>query len=269
MKFDRVRVIELKIPLMPPECPPDTAATGPAPLAGQVVLVTGGAVRVGRAICRELGRAGARVVVHHHRSAGEAAALAAELGGGALTARADLRSADATAAMFRAVTAQTGRIDALINNAATFARTPLRTPDDASWETAWAAQLETNLTAPARCTRHAVAAGARAIVNLVDIAAWQPWREFAAYAAAKAGLLQLTRVLSRELAPEVRVNAVAPGIALFPADYDASSRERMRKRVPLGREGTPEDVARAVRFLLTEPYLTGTCLPVDGGAGLR
>ena len=254
---------------MNPARPPDAAATGPAALDGQVVLVTGGAVRVGRAICRELGRAGARVVVHHNRSADAATALAAELGGGALTVRADLRSADATAAMFRAITAQTGRIDALVNNAATFARTPLRTPSDDEWETAWAAQIATNLTAPARCTRHAVAAGARAVVNLIDIAAWQPWREFAAYSAAKAGLLQLTRVLARELAPDVRVNAVAPGIALFPADYDAPSRARMRQRVPLGREGTPEDVARAVRFLLTEPYLTGTCLPVDGGAGLR
>src|SRR5262249_42596763 len=106
-------------------------------------------------------------------------------------------------------------------------------------------------------------------VNLVDVAAWQPWKGYAAYSAAKAGLLHLTRVLARELAPEVRVNAVAPGVAIFPEEYGEAERAAVLAKVPLGRAGSPEDIARAVRFLLCEPYVTGVCLPVDGGASLR
>jgi pteridine reductase len=234
-------------------------------LSGRVAVVTGGGKRVGRAICEELARAGARVAVHYHRSPSDAQALARRLGGGALAVGADLRKTGDCVAMFQTIEARAGRIDLLVNNAAIFGRTPFHSLTDEAWDE----QLAVNLTAPMRCMRLAVAAGATAIVNLVDIAAWQPWSEYAAYSVAKAGLLHLTRVLSRELAPTVRVNAVAPGTVLFPEDYDASARARVLARVPLGREGQPEDVARAVRFLLAEPYLTGVCLPVDGGQGLR
>lgn len=230
-----------------------------------MAVVTGGGKRVGRAICEELARAGARVAVHYHRSPSDAQALARRLGGGALAVGADLRKTGDCVAMFQTIEARAGRIDLLVNNAAIFGRTPFHSLTDEAWDE----QLAVNLTAPMRCMRLAVAAGATAIVNLVDIAAWQPWSEYAAYSVAKAGLLHLTRVLSRELAPTVRVNAVAPGTVLFPEDYDASARARVLARVPLGREGQPEDVARAVRFLLAEPYLTGVCLPVDGGQGLR
>ncbi|MFO0578530.1 MAG: SDR family oxidoreductase [Polyangia bacterium] len=250
-----------------PAAPPTDAdaATGPGPLslAGQVVLVTGGGRRVGRAICEELAAAGARIVVHYHRSAVEAEALAARLGGEALGA--DLRSAAATEALFAAIATAHGRLDALVNSAAIFGRTPFATLTDAEWDE----HLATNLTAPMRCTRSAVRLGARAIVNLVDIAAWQPWIGYGAYSVAKAGLLQLTRVLARELAPTVRVNAVAPGVVAFAEDLDEATRQRVLGRVPLGRSGEPADVARAVRFLLTEPFLSGVCLPVDGAQGLR
>lgn len=243
----------------------DASRSGPIALAGQVVLVTGGARRVGRAICLTLAEAGARVVVHHHRSESEARELAERLGGGALTVGADLRSAESTRAMFAQIREATGRLDGLVNNAAVFGRTPLRTLTDEEWDE----QLLVNLTAPQRCIRHAVALGVRAVVNLVDIAAWQPWAEFSAYAVAKAGLLHLTKVLARELAPAVRVCAVAPGVALFADDAKQHERERVVARIPLGSAGTKEDVARAVRYLLTEPYLTGICIPVDGGQGLR
>jgi pteridine reductase len=132
----------------------------------------------------------------------------------------------------------------------------------------WDDQLAVNLTAPQRCIRLAIERGATAIVNVVDIAAWQPWREFSAYCVSKAGLLHLTLVLARELAPAVRVNAVAPGTVLFGEDLDEAARARVLARIPMGRAGQPADVARAVRFLLTEPYLTGVCLPVDGGQGV-
>jgi pteridine reductase len=120
-----------------------------------------------------------------------------------------------------------------------------------------------------RLMRAAVPAGATAIVNLVDIAAWQPWPNYLAYSTAKAGLLQLTRCLALELAPRVRVNAVAPGTVAFPEDWDETRRARQIARIPLGRSGELSDAARAVRFLLEQDYLTGVCLPVDGGSGLR
>lgn len=238
---------------------------GGTELAGRLILVTGGGQRVGRTICEELGRAGARLAVHYHRSQSDAETLALRLGRGSLALRADLRDTGETVAMFQRLEAMAGRLDMLVNNAAIFSRTPFHSLTDAAWDE----QLAVNLTAPQRCIRLAVAAGATAVVNLVDIAAWQPWSEYSAYAVAKAGLLHLTRILARELAPTVRVNAVAPGTVLFPDNYDATAKARVLARVPLGRQGQPGDVARAVRFLLSESYLTGVCLPVDGGQGLR
>lgn len=233
-----------------------------APLRGSIALVTGGARRVGRAICEELARAGCRPIVHFHRSQEGAEELAARLDGIALGA--DLSSARETQALFNEISARCGRVDVLVNSAAIFKRTPFAAMTDADWDE----HLATNLTAPMRCTRLAVGLGARAIVNMVDIAAWQPWREYSAYAVSKAGLLQLTRVLARELAP-VRVNAVAPGVVAFPDEMDGAERQRLLSRIPLGRTGEPADVARAVRFLVTEPFLSGVCLPVDGAQGLR
>jgi pteridine reductase len=237
-----------------------------ARLDGQLALVTGAARRLGRAIARELSSAGAQVAIHCRRSVAEAEELAAALPG-SFVLQADLRDADQTAALLRAAQArsQSGRVDLLVNNAACFQRTPFAALDDG----VWAEVLDLNLTAPQRCLRLALPLGLRAAVNVIDVAAWQPWSEYAAYGVSKAGLLHLTRVLARELAPAVRVNAVAPGSVIFPEDYDEAARARALLRVPLGRAGSPEDVARAVRFLLAEPYLTGVCLPVDGGQGLR
>lgn len=244
-----------------PELGPKEAPSE-APLRGSIALITGGARRVGRAICEELARVGCRPIVHFHRSQEGAEELAARLDGIALGA--DLSSARETQALFREISTRCGRVDLLVNSAAIFKRTPFAAMTDADWDE----HLATNLTAPMRCTRLAVGLGARAIVNLVDIAAWQPWREYSAYAVSKAGLLQLTRVLARELAP-VRVNAVAPGVVAFPDEMDDAERQRVLARIPLGRTGEPADVARAVRFLLTEPFLSGVCLPVDGAQGLR
>jgi pteridine reductase len=125
------------------------------------------------------------------------------------------------------------------------------------------------LTAPLRLIREALPRGLRAVVNIVDVAAYQPWPNYPAYSTSKAGLLHLTRCLALELAPRVRVNAVAPGTVAFPDWFDEARRSRQVERIPLGREGTLTDAARAVRFLIEEDYLTGVCLPVDGGAGLR
>jgi len=234
-------------------------------LAGKTALVTGGARRVGRAIVTELARAGARVVIHHHGSAADADALAAAVGGGAAVVQADLRDRAAAARLVHDAAVAVGRVDLLVNNAAGYARTPLDAMDD----DAWAAMFALNLDAPMRLMREAARAGASAIVNIVDVAAWQPWAHWSAYATSKAALLHLSRCLALELAPRTRVNCVAPGTVIFPADWDDARRARQLDKIPLGRVGSSEDVARAVRFLCEEEFLTGACIPVDGGAGLR
>jgi len=209
-------------------------------LDGKTALVTGGARRVGRAIVEELAAAGCRVVIHHSASDGDAAALAATLAG-AVVVKADLRMPASARAVVDAAVAATGRLDILVNSAAAYARTPLATlGDDVLGEL-----LELN------------------------VAAWQPWAHWSAYATSKAALLHLSRCLALELAPRVRVNAVAPGTVIFPDDWDDARRAAQLSRTPLQRAGSPVDVARAVRFLCEEDYVTGACLPVDGGAGLR
>jgi pteridine reductase len=179
--------------------------------------------------------------------------------------RADLRQPGAAEQLVHAAQAATGRLDVAVSSAAGYERTPLAQLTDEKWE----AMLALNLSAPMRLSRAAVAAGATCLINIVDVAAWQPWPNYLAYSTSKAGLLHLTRCLALELAPRVRVNAVAPGTVAFPDDWDEERRARQLERIPLGRSGEPADVARAVRFLVENDYLTGVCLPVDGGSGLR
>ena len=178
--------------------------------------------------------------------------------------QADLRQPAAAHRVVDEVVTRAGKIDALVCSAADYGRTPLVELSDERW----AAMLELNLSAPMRLMRAAVARGATSIVNLVDVAACEPWPNYLAYSTSKAGLLHLSRCLALELAPKVRVNCVAPGTVLFPDDWSAARRARQVERIPLGRSGAPEDVARAVRYLLEEEYLTGVCLPIDGGASL-
>jgi pteridine reductase len=233
-------------------------------LSGKTALVTGGARRVGRAVVEELARAGCRVIVHHHGSDADAAALVAAHPG-ARAFKADLRVRASARALVEFAAAESGTLDILVNSAADYARTPLATLDDDRWQ----AMHELNVAAPLRLIREATRVGVAAVVNVVDVAAWQPWPAWSAYATSKAALLHLTRCLALELAPGVRVNAVAPGTAAFPDDWDDPRRAARVARIPLGRAGSPDDIARAVRFLCEEDYVTGACLPVDGGSGLR
>jgi pteridine reductase len=220
-------------------------------LSGKTALVTGAARRVGKAIADELEAAGAFVVRHSHASGiGEVA---------------DLREPEAAQKLVDAALAKTGRLDVLVNSAAAYGRTPLSQLTDEEWR----AMMALNLDAPMRLMRAAAAAGVSAIVNIVDVAAWQPWPSWLAYSTSKAALLHLSRCLALELAPRVRVNCVAPGTVAFPDDWDEARRARQLEKTPLRRAGEPADVARAVRFLVENDYLTGVCLPVDGGAGLR
>jgi pteridine reductase len=229
-------------------------------LAGKTILVTGAARRVGRAIAEELARAGARIAIHHAHSDEDAQALQCTLKGSTVV-KADLRDPAAPGRLID----QLGKLDALVNCAADYYRTPLADLTAERWD----AMHALNVRAPMLLIQAAVQHGATSVVNIVDIAAQQPWANWSAYATSKAALLHLTKCLALELAPRVRVNAIAPGTVIYPEDWDEARRATQNKKIPLGRPGDPADVARATRFLLTEDYLTGVCLPVDGGAGLR
>lgn len=225
----------------------------------KVALVTGAGVRVGAAIARHLRAHGYLVAAHYrtHRPRGAAVAL-----------QADLAAPDGPAALARAFRARLDRLDLLVNSAAGFEALPLAATDAAAWD----AQLDLNARAPLLLTRALLPLLRRAggaVVNVADVGGGLvPWRGYAAYCASKAALARLTECLALELAPAVRVNAVAPGTVLWPDAYPAARRRELAGRIPLGRAGTPDDVAAAVRFLAEAPYVTGAILPVDGGRHL-
>jgi pteridine reductase len=238
---------------------------------GKVVLITGGAKRVGAAICRRLHGAGANLMLHYRASAGEARLLQAELNhqrkDSVALIQADLLDLGKVPSLIDQTVQSFGRLDALINNAASFYPTPIGeiTPED--WENLIGADLRAPLFI-AQAAAPALKKTLGAIVNITDIHAERPLKNYVLYSIAKAGLVGLTRSLARELAPEVRVNAVAPGPILWPDDdaFDELSRQRIISHTPLRREGTPEDIAKAVHFLLAEAtYVTGETINVDGG----
>lgn len=240
-------------------------------MIGKTVLVTGAAKRVGRSIARELHGAGASIMVHY-RSAGAAAeAIVAEFNelrpGSAACRQTDLLDIDALSGLVEQTVAHFGRLDALVNNASSFFATPLGRIDRADWEDL----VGSNFKAPLFLTQAAapyLKAAHGAVVNITDIHAERPLAGYALYCAAKAGLLGLTRALAIELAPEVRVNAVAPGPILWPDDsvFDGQAQDRIVAHTLLKHAGSPHDVARTVRFLLDEAtYVTGQVINVDGG----
>ena len=245
-------------------------------LDGTVALVTGGAKRVGRAIVLELARGGCDVGIHYHLSRTEAVQLATDvagLGRSAITIHADLSDPTSWDGIVDAMVARFDRLDILINNAAIF---PSGEADgvDAFDPALWERMNRINLLAPMALSRRArvhLAAGACGqIVNLCDAASDRPWPGHLGYCASKSALATLTKALARALAPAIRVNGVAPGIAAFPEDYDIETRRRLTDAVPLKREGSPEDVARAVRFLVEHgDYITGEIMAVDGGRSLQ
>jgi len=238
---------------------------------GRIVLITGGGKRVGAAICRRLHTAGAGIMLHYRTSAGEARLLQAELNGvradSVALIQADLLDLNKLPAMVEQTVQTFGRLDAIVNNASSFYPTPIGALTPEAWEDL----IGTNLRAPLFLAQAAAAALRKAqgaIVNIADIHAERPLKNFVAYSIAKAGLIGMTRSLARELAPEVRVNAVAPGPVLWPDDpsFDELSRQRIISHTPLKREGEPDDIARAVQFLLAEAtYVTGETINVDGG----
>jgi len=235
-----------------------------------VALVTGGARRVGSVIARTLHDAGYDLALHCRHSVAEAEALAAELerrrADSTMVLQADLADPDAPAALVDTLLAQAGRLDALVNNASAFFPTPVGSATLAQWDELFAS----NARAPfflAQAAAPALRAARGAIVNLVDIYAERALADHPVYCMAKAALAAMTRALALDLAPEVRVNGVAPGAVLWPGDGKPyADQEALLARTPLGRSGSPEDVAGAVLWLLRDaPFVTGQVLPVDGG----
>jgi pteridine reductase len=225
----------------------------------KIALVTGAGVRVGEAIARELAREGWTVAAHYrtHRPRGFAAAFAE-----------DLAAPDGPARLAGAFRAEFSRLDLLVNSAASFDALPLGDTDAAAFDS----QMTLNARAPlllVRALAPLLARSGGSVVNVADIGGGLvPWNGYSAYAASKAALVRLTECLALELAPKVRVNAVAPGTVLWPESYPVTRRRELARRIPLGRAGTPGDVAQAVRFLAAAPFVTGAVLPVDGGRHL-
>lgn len=245
-------------------------------MQGKTVLVTGGAKRVGAAICRCLHAAGANVAVHYRHSADEAHALRDALNtlrpDSAAAFRADLLAPGAPAQLVRRVMERFGRLDALVNNASSFYATPLAEINEQQWHDL----LGTNLKAPLFLAQAAAEELRRhhgSIVNIADIHAERPMRRHLLYSVAKGGVVALTRALAQEMAPQVRVNAIAPGIIAWPEGEQWEDPELQRKIVAhtlLKHEGEPDDVARIVRFLLCDaPYITGQVIAVDGGRSVN
>lgn len=250
---------------------PRTGPRMPAPdTAAPVALVTGAARRLGAAIARRLHAAGHDLALHYRDSADAMQALAAELEtirpGSVLSLQADLADAAALPGLVDATTTRFGRLDVLVNNASAFSPTPLGSITAADWDT----QFATNARAPlllAQAAAPHLRATHGAIVNLVDLYAERPLRDHAVYCMSKAALVAGTRALALELAPEVRVNAIAPGAILWPEEgKPEAAKAAMLARTPLARVGSEHDIAEAVLWLVQGAgYTTGHVLPVDGG----
>ena len=241
-------------------------------LEGAAALITGAGTRIGQAIAIGLAQSGCDVAIHYHGSAKGAEETARAVR--SARRRAELLQADLTdAAAARGLADQAARalkrLDVVINSAAIMVREPVETVTPESWD----ATLDLNLRAMFFVSQGAVPHLRRAkgkIVNIADIAGMEPWPAYVPHCVSKAGVIMLTQALARALAPDIAVNAVAPGAVLLPEDWDEEAREHIRKTTPLARLGDPADVVAAVRFLLAgTDYVTGTVLVVDGGRLIR
>jgi pteridine reductase len=239
-------------------------------LQNKVALVTGGSRRIGASTVRMLHQYGMNLVVHYRRSANEAEALRAELcdkrPDSVMLVRGDLSEIAKVRNLVRKSAAEMGRLDALINNASAFFPTPISSATDDQWQSI----MDTNLKAPFFLSQAAapwLRKSRGSIINITDIYADRPLADHPIYSASKAGLVSLTKSLASELGPEIRVNAVAPGAIMWPEnDNDEISHQRLISRTPLKSIGDPDDIARAVRFLLADAdFITGQVLRVDGG----
>jgi pteridine reductase len=241
-------------------------------LRGRVALITGAGRRLGRAMAAALADKGMTLAIHHHASSTGAHTLRDEIvaaGGRAVCFEADLTDAHAALALPSRVVAELGQLDVLVNSAAVMHRLGLEETTPEQWD----AILNLNLRAVFFCTQGAAPAlrAARGkVVNMADLAGLEPWPGFAAHSVSKAGVVMLTKVLALSLAPDVTVNAIAPGAVLVPDEYDEEERDRLARATPLRRLGSPSDVVSALLYLLEGgDFVTGEVLVVDGGRLIR
>lgn len=236
----------------------------------RTALVTGGARRVGRAISLGLAEAGFDVLVNHHASPGDAQDVVDRieaLGQRAVAVQGDVSTSDGVERVAAVLRERFGRLDLLVNNASLFQPRRLLEVEEEEWDRVMAVNLKGPFLM-LKATADLLDQAEGTVVNLVDLSATQPWTEYAHHAVSKAGLLHLTRVMARAMAPRVRVNAIAPGTVLPPDDADEAYRQRSREASALGTLGTPEDVVRTVLFLHRSPFITGEVVVVDGGRSL-
>jgi pteridine reductase len=240
-----------------------------APLLNRVALVTGSGKRLGRAVALRLAREGADVVIHYRSSKADARGAVAEieeLGRRGIALPADLARISEIQSLVQRASDHFGRLDILVNSAATFVHTEF----GSTTETLWSESLDTNLKAPFFCSQAAaplLRQSRGVIVNFADIGGLLAWPGYIPHCISKAGVIMLTKCLAKELAPDVRVNAIAPGTITMSGDPSEWETDFIR-RTPLHRTGTPEDIADAVMYLLTASFLTGRVLVLDGGRTL-
>lgn len=238
----------------------------------KVVLITGAAHRIGAITARFLHEAGFNIILHYLSSRSAAQALQEELNSkrenSVVLVQADLTANNSLIALVKEAHNAWERLDVLINNASTFYRTPIGSANDQHWNDLFG----TNVKAPFFLSQAAAPFLRKThgcIVNMVDIHARRPLKEYSIYSMAKAALETMTKALARELGPEIRVNGVAPGAILWPDDIDEVTKQRIVSKTFLKRKGEPEDIARAIRFIIEDaPYMTGQILSIDGGRSL-
>jgi pteridine reductase len=239
-------------------------------LSGRVAMVTGAAKRLGRAVALRLAQEGADVAIHYGKSAAEAKEVVGEiskLGRRSAAFPAELTDVEAIRKLVAEVIAHFGRLDILVNSAANFLETKFAETPESTWD----ASLDTNLKAPFFCSQaaapHLARTGRGVIINFSDTGGLTGWRGFLPHSISKASVIMLTRVLAKELAPNVRVNALAPGTITMPGDPPEWQADFI-KRAPLQRSGRPEEIADAVMYLITAEFVTGHVLVIDGGRTL-
>lgn len=238
----------------------------------KVVLITGAAHRIGAVTARYLHEAGFNIILHYLSSRSPAQALQKELNAkrenSVVLVQADLLANNALTALAKEAYNAWQRLDVLVNNASTFYRTPIGSANDQHWDDLFG----TNVKAPfflAQAAAPFLRKTRGCIINMVDIHARRPLKEYSIYSMAKAALETMTKALARELGPEIRVNGVAPGAILWPDDLDEVTKQRIVSKTFLKRKGEPADIAKAIRFIIEDaPYMTGQIISIDGGRSL-
>jgi pteridine reductase len=232
-----------------------------------VAIVTGGGKRVGEVVARALGDRGMRVAVHYNTSREEAEKVASEIGNGSMAFGAELGDPDGPRRLIADVVREFDRIDLLVNSASNFIRTPLSEVTVEIWDRIFDVNLRAPFFLSVEAAKHMTQGGS--IVNMSDLAGYETWPGFVPHGISKAGVTQMTRALAHQLAPRIRVNAIAPGVVLLPEDTAPERAAHLASTTPLRRHGSPGDVARAVLYLLDAEFVSGDVLFVDGGRHVR